>query len=110
MRKLARVLTATALLTGATLSLPTAQAWTPWGGNMFGLDFGQSTGYAGYPGSGSGPWGLSMFGMDMGQSLGYGQYYGSPGPYAYPPYYPQPFALSSAASSAGQAQQPAAAY
>ena len=107
MRKLARILTATALLTGATLSMPTAQAWSPWGGNMFGLDFGQSTGYGGYPGSGNGPWGVNMFGMDLGQSIGYGQYYGSPGPYGYPPYYPQPFVHSSAATSP---DQPAEAY
>jgi hypothetical protein len=110
MRKLARLLTATALLTGATLALPTAHAWTPWGGNMFGIDFGQSTGYVGYPGSGNGPWGLSMFGMDLGQSIDYGQYYGGPGPYAYPPYSAQPFVLSSAPPRADQAERPVAAY
>jgi hypothetical protein len=77
---------------------------------MFGLDFGQSTGYPGYPGSGNGPWGLSMFGMDMGQSVGYGQYYGSPGPYAFSPYYAQPIVLSGDTARTEQTKQPSSVY
>lgn len=77
---------------------------------MFGLDFGQSTGYTGYPGSGNGPWGLSMFGMDLGQSIGYGQYYGGPGPYGTTPYYLPPLVRSSTEVSPKQAEQPTTAY
>jgi hypothetical protein len=83
---------AIALIGGtAALATQSALAGAPWGGNMFGIDFGQSSGYYGYPGSGSGPWGVNMFGLDFGQSTDYGSYYGVPGPYAVPPYYPQFF-------------------
>ena len=74
---------AAALIAGASaLTITSANAWNgPWGGNMFGIDFGQSTGY-GYPGYGGGPWGGNMFGMDFGQSTGFGRY--AHGPYGYP--------------------------
>lgn len=78
---------AVALIAGSSvLPLHSANAWSgPWGGNMFGIDFGQSTGYPGY---GGGPWGMNMFGMDFGQSTGFGRYYG---PAAYPYGYGLPY-------------------
>lgn len=110
MKKLAKLLSATALITVSTFSLPSAHAWTPWGGSLFGIDFGQSTGYPKYSGSGNGPWGLSMFGLDFGQSAGYGNYYGGPRPYAYPPYYPQLSAIAASTTATKEAKQPTAAY
>jgi hypothetical protein len=83
MKKIASIVAAAALIGSATA----AQAWSgPWGGNMFGMDMGQSTGYGpgyyGAPGAGRGfaPWGGNLFGMDMGQSVGYPAYYGAPVP------------------------------
>jgi hypothetical protein len=84
MKKIAGIVAAAALIGSATA----AQAWNgPWGGNMFGMDMGQSTGYGpgyyGAPGAAPGgfaPWGSNMFGMDMGQSAGYPAYYGAPVP------------------------------
>ena len=80
MKKLATVIAAAALI-GSFAS--TASAWSgPWGGNMFGMDMGQSTGYGpgsyGAPGNGFTPWGGNMFGMDMGQSVAAPAYYGAP--------------------------------
>jgi hypothetical protein len=90
MSKLSKILTAAALIGATAMPLQTANAWGgPWGGNMFGMDMGQSTGGYGYPGYGGPggfrPWGGNMFGMDMGQSTGYGYpYYG--GGWGYPGY------------------------
>ena len=82
MKKLTSVIAAAALIGSFATA---ANAWSgPWGGNMFGMDMGQSTGFGpgsyGAPGAGSGftPWGGNMFGMDMGQSAAVPAYYGTP--------------------------------
>ncbi len=85
MKKLSKTLAIVAIASASVLPLHSAQAWSgPWGMNLFGMDFGQSTGYTnsyGYPGYASNPWGMNLFGMDFGQSTGYASYYG----YPYPP-------------------------
>ena len=82
MKKLTSVIAVAALIGSVA---PAAHAFSgPWGGNMFGMDMGQSTGYGpasyGAPGAGRGftPWGGNLFGMDTGQSVGYPDYYGAP--------------------------------
>ena len=88
MRRLTKILAVAAIAGAAALPLQSANAWNgPWGSNMFGMDFGQSTGGYG-PYGGNGPWGMNMFGMDFGQNTAYGRpYYGAP--YAYAPVAPQ---------------------
>ena len=88
MRKLTKILAVAAIAGAAALPLQSANAWNgPWGTNMFGMDFGQSTA-GGYGPYGGGPWGMNLFGMDFGQSTAYGRpYYGAP--YAYAPVIPQ---------------------
>jgi hypothetical protein len=45
MRKLTKILAVAAIASAAALPLQSANAWNgPWGSNMFGMDFGQSTG------------------------------------------------------------------
>ena len=87
MNTLSKVLAVAAIAGAAALPLQSANAWGgggPWGGNMFGMDFGQSTGY-GYPYYGGGygwggPWG-GYPGYGYGGYPGYGGYgYG----YGYP--------------------------
>ncbi len=71
---------AAALIVGASaLPLQFADAqWTPWGGNMFGMDMGQSTGYGGGPGYYGGGPGYGGYG-GYGGYPGYGGYGGYPG-------------------------------
>jgi hypothetical protein len=89
MKRLSSILAVAAIAGTAALPMQSAQAWGgggPWGGNMFGMDMGQSTGYPGYYGAGPGgpgygggytPWGSNMFGTNMGQTTGR-PYYGAP--------------------------------
>ena len=88
--KLIPKLVAAAAVAGATaVPLQAANAWGgggPWGGNMFGMDFGQSYGYGNrwYP---SGGWGYPGYG-GWGGYPGYGGYGGygmMPYGYGYPP-------------------------
>ena len=84
MNRLSKVLAAAAVAGAVVLPLQSANAWGgggPWGGNMFGMDFGQSTGY-GYPYYGGGygwggPWGGPGYGY--GGYPGYGGYGGGYG-------------------------------
>lgn len=79
---------ATALIIGASaLPLQYANAWGgggPWGGNMFGMDMGQSTGGGGY--YGGGPWGGPGYGGGWGGYPGYGGGWGGYPGYGYPAY------------------------
>lgn len=82
MKYASKTLTAALIVGASALPLQSADAWGgggPWGGNMFGMDMGQSTGGGGWggPGYGAGPWGGPGYG-------GYGGYpgYGYGGGYA----------------------------
>lgn len=92
MNRLSKVFAAAAVVGAMAVPLQSANAWGgggPWGGNMFGMDFGQSTGY-GYPYYGGGygwggPWGgggYPGYGYGGGYpGYGYGGYpygYGAP--------------------------------
>jgi hypothetical protein len=88
MNKLSKVLAAAAVAGAMALPLQSANAWGgggPWGGNMFGMDFGQSTGW-GYPYYGGGyGWGGPYGGGYPGGWGGYPGYGwgGYPGGYGY---------------------------
>ena len=78
MKYTSRTLSAALIVGASALPLQFADAWGgPWGGNMFGMDMGQSTGGWGGPGYGGyGGWGGPGYG-------GYGGYPGYGG-YGYP--------------------------
>lgn len=89
MKYASRTLTAALIVGASALPLQYADAWGgggPWGGNMFGMDMGQSTGGAGY--YGGGPWGGPGYGGGWGGYPGYGGWGGGyPGGYGGQPAY-----------------------
>jgi hypothetical protein len=90
MKYASKTLTAALIVGASALPLQFADAWGgggPWGGNMFGMDMGQSTGGGwGGPGYGGGPWGGPGYGGGWGgPGYGYGGYGGGYG-YGYPGY------------------------
>ena len=95
MKLISKVLAVGLVAGAAALPLQSANAWGgggPWGGNMFGMDFGQSTGW-GYPyygGGWGGPWGHPGYGWGgpWGGYPGYGGYGGWGYPYGYGLGYP----------------------
>ena len=84
--KLVSKVLAAALIAGASaLPLQSANAWGgPWGGNMFGMDFGQSGPWSHGYGPYGGGWGGYPYGGGWGGPYGgYGYPYGG---YGYPAY------------------------
>jgi hypothetical protein len=87
MKYASRTLSAALIVGASALPLQFADAWSgPWGGNMFGMDMGQSTGGGGWGGPGYGGWGGPGYGGWGGP--GYGGWGGYPGygGYGYPGY------------------------
>jgi hypothetical protein len=85
MKYASRTLSAALIVGASALPLQFADAWSgPWGGNMFGMDMGQSTGGGGWGGPGYGGWGGPGYG-GWGGYPGYGGYgYPGYGGYGYP--------------------------
>lgn len=77
MRYASKTLAAALIASASALPLQFANAWTPWGTNMFGMDMGQSTG-TGYPYYGGG-WGGPYGGGGPWGGPGYGGWGGYPG-------------------------------
>ena len=63
MKKLIQALAIAIVASVAVLPVPLANADSPWGIQLFGMQFGQSRM--------EGPWGMNLFGVDYGQRSGY---------------------------------------